>query len=288
MVTGPADTPRARHRARRGRRPPTTPRLPPRASPRRPRQPRPARGRRRAGTGRGRSRRTRRRRRSGRSRSPRRGGTSYRSPFTNSKAPARSAVSTPTGMRWNHSTTAASCPRMSSRLRNRAWTDCSRGSGEGQTQGTTSPSGCTCRIQPCAAAPTAPSVKSVAIRGSTSSTTGAKRLSAASRQSSGTSSARQWARDGAHVGHAAARLVAVLEQGRIGGGDRDDLDLRRNHLEREIVAVAREQTDGEAEPMGRDRRIEGGAARARGFAEAVEGDVPDGDEVRRAHARVRA
>src|SRR6266849_3795878 len=76
---------------------------------------------------------------------------------------------------------------MSSRLRNSAWTDCSRRSGERQTRGTTRPSAAVCRSHPWAAAPTAPSVKRVAIIGSTSSSTGASRVSAAPRQSSGTS-----------------------------------------------------------------------------------------------------
>jgi len=82
--------------------------------------------------------------------------------------------------------------------------------------------------------------------------------------------------------------VPVLEQGRVGGRHADDLDLRGNHVERKLVTVAREEPDREPEAMGGDGGVERGAARACGFAEAVERDVPDGDEVRRAHARARA
>src|SRR5439155_7965900 len=76
---------------------------------------------------------------------------------------------------------------MSSRLRNSAWTDCRRRSGDCQARGTTSPSEVAWRSHPCAAAPTAPSVNRVAIIGSTSSSTGGSKVSGAARQSSGTS-----------------------------------------------------------------------------------------------------
>src|SRR3989475_12644169 len=76
---------------------------------------------------------------------------------------------------------------MSSRLRNSAWTDCRRRSGDCQARGTTSPSEVAWRSHPCAAAPTARSVNRVAIIGSTSSSTGASKVSGAARQSSGTS-----------------------------------------------------------------------------------------------------
>jgi len=99
---------------------------------------------------------------------------------------------------------------------------------------------------------------------------------------------QRYRRDRAHVGHAAGGLVPMLEHGRLVGGNADDLDLRRNHLERKIVAVAREEPDREPEAMGGDGGVERGAARTYGFAEAVERDVSDGDEVRRAHARARA
>jgi len=79
----------------------------------------------------------------------------------------------------------------------------------------------------------------------------------------------------------------VLEPTRVGGRHADDLDLGRNEVERKVVAVAGEEPDRETEPVGGDGGEEGRAARARRFADAVEGDVPDGDEVRRAHARVR-
>ena len=43
--------------------------------------------------------------------------------------------------------------------------------------------------------------------------------------------------------------------------------------------MAREEPDGEAEPVGGDGGEERGAARPRRLAEAVERDVADGDEV---------
>jgi hypothetical protein len=50
--------------------------------------------------------------------------------------------------------------------------------------------------------------------------------------------------------------------------------------------VARQDAGGEAEPVRGDRGVEGGAARPDDAVEAIEGDVPDGDEVRRAQRRV--
>jgi hypothetical protein len=90
------------------------------------------------------------------------------------------------------------------------------------------------------------------------------------------------------VRHPAAGLVAMLEHGGLGGRHADDLDLRRNHVKREIVGVAGQEADREPEAMCGDGRVERGAAGARRFAEAVERDVADGDEIRRAHGAVRA
>jgi hypothetical protein len=49
--------------------------------------------------------------------------------------------------------------------------------------------------------------------------------------------------------------------------------------------VARQEADGEAEPVGGHGGEERGAARPRRLAHAVEGDVADGDEVGRAQGK---
>src|SRR5262249_11281380 len=95
---------------------------------------------------------------------------------------------------------------------------------------------------------------------------------------------RQGRGDRANVGHPPAGFLLVLEARRIGRGHSDDLDLGRNDVEREVVAVTGEDADGEPEPVRGDGRVERGAAQTRSLADGVEGHVADGDEVRRAHA----
>src|SRR5262245_54739360 len=95
--------------------------------------------------------------------------------------------------------------------------------------------------------------------------------------------ARQGRGDRANMRHSPARLVPVLEARRVGRRHGDDLDLGRNDVEREVVSVTGQDADGEPEPVRGDGRVERGAARTRGLADGVEGNVADGDEIRRAH-----
>ena len=92
-------------------------------------------------------------------------------------------------------------------------------------------------------------------------------------------------RAAADAGDAGARLVVMLEAGRLARLAGDHLDLRRDRVERKIVGVARQEADGEAEPVGRDRTVEGGATGSGEVAHTVERDMADGDEVGRGQDR---
>jgi hypothetical protein len=75
----------------------------------------------------------------------------------------------------------------------------------------------------------------------------------------------------------------VFEHGRRLRGNRDDLDRRRDQVEREVLAVAGEDAGGEPEAVGGDGRIQGRATQAHLVAEVIERDVADGDEFRCRH-----
>jgi len=77
----------------------------------------------------------------------------------------------------------------------------------------------------------------------------------------------------------------VLEARRLARRDAHDFDPRRDRVEWEVVAVARQEPDREPEAVRGDRGVEDGAARPGHLAEAVERDVADDDEVRRGQDR---
>src|SRR5262249_36770718 len=80
-----------------------------------------------------------------------------------------------------------------------------------------------------------------------------------------------------------AVLHRMLEHGALAGCNRDDLDLRRQELEWEIVGVTGQDPDRQAEAERSDRGIERRAPWPNGLPEAIQRDVADRDEIRRAH-----
>ena len=65
------------------------------------------------------------------------------------------------------------------------------------------------------------------------------------------------------------------------GGHRDHLDVSGQRLAREVGAERGEDAHPQPQPMGGDRRVVGGPARAEAARRLVERDVPDDDDVHR-------
>src|SRR5262249_59891607 len=89
-----------------------------------------------------------------------------------------------------------------------------------------------------------------------------------------------------HARHAHGPVFAcklVLEHGGRLRRYRDNLDPRRDQLEREVVPVAREDARAESQAVGCNRRVESRATRTYLIPEVIERDVADGDEFRCRH-----
>ena len=137
------------------------------------------------------------------------------------------------------------------------------------------------RHQPWAPTPTAASGNARTSSGATSSATGQRYARPASAKWGGRCAGSRRAARSWRVRRRPSGPIVEGEPRRPDGRHPDHLDLGRQHLEGEVRAVARQEPDSQALPVGEQARVERRAAGPKPARELVDGEMPHGDEIGR-------